>query len=273
MTVVSGADSLKDGTTEFSLPAGQKWIARHQPQGFVDHEQFVDEAANTPIKQLTKWRHEHRFEEVGGTTRITDTVHTTAPEKVLSPAFAYRQHQLAEDIAFLKRMNQLGTTDYDDQPRTLTVAMTGSRGLVGTALSAQLSTAGHKVIQLVRGTPRHNGAHEQRHWDTEDPDATLFDGVDAVVHLAGESIMAGSPMSTRQTSTPRALAPRAGSHVWPLNPACGHSSAPPRSAFTARTPVAVSTPNPIHAVTDFWPMSWTNGNAPPSTRRTQASEP
>lgn len=189
MTVVSGADSLKDGTTVFSLPAGQKWVARHQPQGFVDHEQFVDEAANTPIKQLTKWRHEHRFEEVGGTTRITDTVHATAPEMVLAPAFAYRQHQLAEDIAFLKRMNQLGTTDHANQPRTLTVAMTGSRGLVGTALTAQLTTAGHKVIQLVRGTPRHNGAHEQRHWDMEDPDAMLFDGVDAVVHLAGESIM------------------------------------------------------------------------------------
>ena len=33
MTVISSADSLKDGTTVFSLPAGQKWIARHQPQG------------------------------------------------------------------------------------------------------------------------------------------------------------------------------------------------------------------------------------------------
>ena len=189
MTVVSGADSLKDGTTVFSLPAGQKWVARHQPQGFINQKQFVDEAANTPIKQLTKWRHEHRFEEVGGTTRITDTVHTTAPEKVLAPAFAYRQHQLAEDIAFLKRMDQLGTIDHHDQPRTLTVAMTGSRGLVGTALTAQLTTAGHTVIQLVRGTPQHNSEHDQRHWDTENPDAKLFDGVDAVIHLAGEPIM------------------------------------------------------------------------------------
>lgn len=189
MTVVSGADSLKDGTTVFSLPAGQKWVARHQPKDFIDQQQFVDEAASTPVKQLTKWRHEHRFEELGGRTRITDTVHTTVPEKVLAPAFAYRQHQLAEDIAFLERMNQLGTTSHDDQPRTLTVAMTGSRGLVGTALTAQLTTAGHTVIQLVRGTPRHNSPLPQRHWDMENPDAELFDGVDAVVHLAGESIM------------------------------------------------------------------------------------
>ena len=190
MKVISGAESLKDGTTVFSLPAGQKWVARHQPKDFIDQEQFVDEAANTPVKPLTKWRHEHRFEDTNGKTRITDTVHTTAPERVLAPAFAYRQHQLAEDIAFLKRMNHMGATGNDHDPtRTFTVAMTGSRGLVGTALTAQLTTAGHTVIRLVRGTPQDSGTHPQRHWDMENPDAKLFDGVDAVVHLAGESIM------------------------------------------------------------------------------------
>ncbi|WP_087118003.1 TIGR01777 family oxidoreductase [Corynebacterium urinipleomorphum] len=181
MTVVSGADSLKDGTTVFALPAGQKWVARHQADGYTEGTQFVDEAANTPIKQLTKWRHEHRFEETDGQTRITDTVHTTAPENVLAPAFAYRQHQLAEDLAFLDRMGQ----HEENASNKLTVAMTGSRGLVGTALSAQLTTAGHEVIQLVRG----NASEGQRHWDMDCPDPELFDGVDAVVHLAGESIM------------------------------------------------------------------------------------
>lgn len=182
MTVVSGANSLRNGTTVFSLPAGQKWVARHQPDGYVEGEQFVDEAANTPIKQLTRWHHEHRFEADGEKTCITDTVRTSVPETVLAPAFAYRQHQLAEDLAFLCRMGQLGS---DETPRKLTVAMTGSRGLVGTALSAQLSTAGHEVIQLVRG----KASDGQRHWDMHDPAPALFDGIDAVVHLAGESIM------------------------------------------------------------------------------------
>ena len=182
MTVVSGADSLRNGTTVFSLPAGQKWVARHQPDGYVEGERFVDEAANTPIKPLTKWRHEHRFEADGDKTRITDTVHTTAPGKVLAPAFAYRQHQLAEDVAFLGRMHQLGG---DEAPKKLTVAMTGSRGLVGTALSSQLTTAGHEVIQLVRG----EASDGQRHWNMNEPNPELLRDVDAVVHLAGESIM------------------------------------------------------------------------------------
>lgn len=182
MKVLSGASSLKDGTTVFSLPAGQKWVARHMPDGYIEREKFVDVAANAPVKQLTKWRHEHHFEAAGASTRITDTVHTTAPGAVLAPSFAYRQHQLAEDIAFLGRMDQLGP---DAPAKKLTIAMTGSRGLVGTALSAQLSTAGHSVIQLVRGNP----GDGQRHWDTDNPDRSLLDGVDAVVHLAGESIM------------------------------------------------------------------------------------
>lgn len=183
MTVLSGAESLQSGATVFALPAGQKWVARHNPDGFVEGRLFIDEAANAPIKQLTKWRHEHLFEDVDGHTRITDRVLTSVPEKVLVPAFAYRQHQLAEDLAFLDRMGQLGA--HPDENKRLTVAMTGSRGLVGTALRAQLATAGHEVIQLVRG----NASQGQRHWNMDDPDAHLFDGVDAVVHLAGESIM------------------------------------------------------------------------------------
>ena len=52
-------------------------------------------------------------------------------------------------------------------------------------MCAFLSTGGHRVIRLVRGTPADDG---ERRWDPRDPAADLLDGVDAVVHLAGESI-------------------------------------------------------------------------------------
>jgi uncharacterized protein (TIGR01777 family) len=67
----------------------------------------------------------------------------------------------------------------------MTVAMTGSSGLIGSALTAFLTTGGHRVIRLVRHDPR--GADERR-WQPENPDRSLLDGVDAVVHLAGASI-------------------------------------------------------------------------------------
>src|SRR5882757_1805216 len=79
---------------------------------------------------------------------------------------------------------------------SLVVAVTGSSGLVGSALVALLSTGGHRVIRLVRRTPRNGG---ERQWDPQHPAPGLLDGVDAVVHLAGESI-AGRFTDAHQTA-------------------------------------------------------------------------
>ena len=67
------------------------------------------------------------------------------------------------------------------------IAVTGSHGLIGSALVAALSADGHDVRRVVRGDDP--GPDEIR-WD---PAAGHLDpadlvGVDAVVHLAGESI-------------------------------------------------------------------------------------
>lgn len=67
------------------------------------------------------------------------------------------------------------------------VLVTGSSGLVGGALLPALRRAGHRVVRLVRSpTP---GPDEAR-WDpaTGTVDAAAIEGVDAVVHLAGEGI-------------------------------------------------------------------------------------
>ena len=64
------------------------------------------------------------------------------------------------------------------------MAVTGSSGLIGTALTALLTTSGHRVVPLVRRLPRAG----ERYWQPEDPAAELLDGVDAVIHLAGASI-------------------------------------------------------------------------------------
>jgi uncharacterized protein (TIGR01777 family) len=67
------------------------------------------------------------------------------------------------------------------------VAVTGSSGFLGTALIGALRAGGHQVRRVVRHRPT---ADDQVGWDpqagTIDLDALA--GVDAVVHLAGESI-------------------------------------------------------------------------------------
>jgi uncharacterized protein (TIGR01777 family) len=71
---------------------------------------------------------------------------------------------------------------------TMHAVVTGSSGLVGSALVQSLTSAGHHVTRLVR---RPAGSGEIQ-WD---PTAAGFDagslaGIDAVVHLAGENIAA-----------------------------------------------------------------------------------
>ncbi len=67
------------------------------------------------------------------------------------------------------------------------IAITGSTGLVGTALSSALSASGHDLVRLVRREP--NGQDEAR-WDIEagTVDTEALQNVGAIIHLAGENI-------------------------------------------------------------------------------------
>jgi len=67
------------------------------------------------------------------------------------------------------------------------VAVTGSHGMIGTALVASLEQDGHEVVRLVRGTP--SGRGEVR-WDPKNGtiDVDGLRGVEAAVHLAGAGV-------------------------------------------------------------------------------------
>lgn len=67
------------------------------------------------------------------------------------------------------------------------VAVTGASGLVGSALVPVLRDAGHDVLTLTRREP---AGYAQVAWDPETGtiDAAGLEGVEAIVHLAGENI-------------------------------------------------------------------------------------
>ena len=69
------------------------------------------------------------------------------------------------------------------------IAVTGSSGLIGTALVAALRAEGHRVVRLVRQTP---AGEDEIAWDPLAPTGGLapgaLDGLDAVVHLAGANV-------------------------------------------------------------------------------------
>jgi uncharacterized protein len=66
------------------------------------------------------------------------------------------------------------------------IVITGSSGLIGTALRERLSRSGHEIVRMVR---RSAGAGEIE-WDPEAGrlDASALEGCNAVVHLAGAGI-------------------------------------------------------------------------------------
>jgi uncharacterized protein (TIGR01777 family) len=95
----------------------------------------------------------------------------------LERMFRYRHETLRRDLVRHARVRE---------QRRLRVAITGASGVIGRPLAAFLSTGGHDVSRLVRHEPR---AGEVA-WDPARGtiDAAALEGVDAIVHLAGENV-------------------------------------------------------------------------------------
>jgi uncharacterized protein (TIGR01777 family) len=80
------------------------------------------------------------------------------------------------------------------------VAVSGSTGLVGSEVVASLTAAGHEVVRLVRRPPA--PGEKAVRWDPEkgEIDAAGLEGLDAVVHLAGENVGSGRWTAARKAA-------------------------------------------------------------------------
>ncbi|MER7915426.1 MULTISPECIES: TIGR01777 family oxidoreductase [unclassified Streptomyces] len=110
------------------------------------------------------------------------------------------------------------------------VAITGSHGLIGSALVRSLSKDGHQVVRLVRqGADRAPGdGSETVAWDPAGDGARLA-GVDAVVHLAGAGVgdRRWSASYKREIRESRVRGTRA------IARACADAEVPPRVLVSA----------------------------------------
>jgi uncharacterized protein len=71
------------------------------------------------------------------------------------------------------------------------ILVTGSTGLVGSALIPVLESKGHQIVRLVRSAPKNKEA--EIFWDIEKGvlNTDELEGIDAAVHLAGENLAEG----------------------------------------------------------------------------------
>jgi hypothetical protein len=79
-------------------------------------------------------------------------------------------------------------------------AVSGSTGLIGSEVVTVLSAGGHGVVRLVRRLPA--PGEKAVRWDPErgEVDAAGLEGLDAVVHLAGENVGSGRWTAARKAA-------------------------------------------------------------------------
>ncbi len=217
--VIAEAESLRDGRAVLGLPAGVRWVAAQQPDAYDPPHRFADRLTSEPLASLLVWTHDHQFRaEDERSTSVSDTVTSRLPGSLLREMFAYRTRQLRCDLAAHAR-----AAGRSEGP--MTVAVTGSSGLIGSALSAFLTTGGHRVIHLVRRAPERP---DQRRWEPDDPDPALLEGVDAVVHLAGASIAGRFSAAHKEKIRASRIGPTAR-----LAEVAARTPRPPRGLITA----------------------------------------
>lgn len=165
-----------------------RWIIRHQ--GYVRGHQFLDVQESGPF---ATYKHLHQFApNSNNSTLLTDRLEYALPfgglGKVVAGSFARRKFDRTFRYRHELTKRDLADHQHHAQMPRLKVLISGPNGLLGTQLSAFLTSGGHQVIGLTRG----RSSETMVHWNptTGDIDAARLEGIDAVVHLAGEPIAA-----------------------------------------------------------------------------------
>ena len=171
-------------------PLDVRWELKHE--GFEEGRQFRDVQVSGPLE---RWVHTHRFTPgEGGGTLVEDEVDwepplgaagelfaTSAVERALHRLFEFRHRRLEHDLGLHAR--------FASQPR-LTVAISGSSGLVGSALMSFLTSGGHRVVRMVRRREQVQDGAVYWNWEEDEIDVEALVHADAVVNLAGRSLFA-----------------------------------------------------------------------------------
>lgn len=187
--VLERSGGIRDGgkvALEVSCgPVKLRWKLEHR--NYVEGKQFQDVQIAGPFD---KWTHTHSFQDTNGGCVLEDSIEFRMPWMTvpglpvaqvfmseLQRMFNYRQDVLANQISLATNTRE-----------TMKIAVSGSHGLVGSALTPLLTIQGNQVRRMIRQTGEvfepdiaWNPALD---WDGR----AALDGVDAVIHLAGENI-------------------------------------------------------------------------------------
>ncbi len=189
--VISSTGGIEKGArVTVSVPVGPgrvRLVAEHT--NYREGEMFRDVQASGPF---ALWEHTHRFEPAGDrSSMLEDSIRYALPagragdlvggsmfRRDLDRMFDFRHERTRLDLLAHGRYRDRGSKE---------ILLSGAGGLVGSEFSAFLTTGGHGVTPMTRKTGDGRGVA----WSPEEGriEAEKLSRFDAIVHLAGESIV------------------------------------------------------------------------------------
>lgn len=179
------SDAIAEGT-EVTLairqgPLRVRWVARHER--VEPGRAFEDVQVRGPF---AAWRHRHEFLPHADGAMLADTITLTPPLGPLGAIASPFLRRIVERM--LQYRHDLTRADLELAMTTplapMRIAITGASGLVGSALAPFLTALGHTVVPVSR-----RALPGGIQWDPSRPlDPAPWEGLHAVIHLAGENI-------------------------------------------------------------------------------------
>jgi uncharacterized protein len=172
-----------------------KWLIKHLDTEYIEGKRFVDAQIKGPFSH---WKHTHDILPYGNSrSLLEDRIEYRLPlgkigrlvtrkivTKNLEEMFHYRHRIVKQDYDIHCTINK--------KNNPLNMAITGSKGFIGSSRFPFLTTGGHKVVRLLRATSKinRNVIGEFVHWEPNKSFSKSLSGMDinALVNLAGENI-------------------------------------------------------------------------------------
>ncbi len=181
-----GLQAGKTIELKMATPIGKRrWLARHVAceagRGFTDIQE------EGPFQQ---WTHRHVFETTGDREcELCDLIEYRLPwgglgesyvGRQLEKSFSYRHWITRRDLELKRSLSGF---------RPMKIAIVGGSGFLGTQLSSLLMAQGHAVSIV----SRRKRSESDIRWDPDAGEIELarLEGLDAVIHLAGENLTSG----------------------------------------------------------------------------------
>lgn len=187
-TVRARTGGITDGSrVTLTVPVGplrSTWEIEHL--GYVAGREFSDVQRSGPFAH---WQHRHLMEaQPDGTSVLDDRIEFALPAPPFGDLVAghFTRERLERLLRWRHALTRLDLERHAafGSVGPLKIAITGASGFLGDALVPFLTTGGHEVRRIGRGSD------SDFRWDPArgELDARALDGVDAVIHLAGASI-------------------------------------------------------------------------------------